>query len=391
MSKAIIRLNIFVFLYSLIANFVHPVTPTFIQMLGLHNYMFGLAFGMMSLANFLFSPFWGKMAERLGPGRIISMSVIGYGCMQLIFGLSTKEWHICVARFFGGFFISATSVAEIVYIMQNSEDVGKDLAMMSMNNTIVSQFGFLIGGFIGLLGVRLTFFIQAAGLACLGIYAGFALKDKSRGGSVPITVKDINPFADFIATKDVLNTYTVLFLAIAAMASLGATCYEQCFNYYIKDVFGFPSSYNGMVKAVIGFICFALNYLVAMKIIRRGRCDRSIIWIFAVMIVLMLGVIGIDAFIPFLIVNILFFGVNSIVKVMTHNMIADHTGKEGAKTAGIYNSISMLGNVGGSFLAGFVYEVSPKSSFVVSAAAIACCLVLAVVHLKAGIKLKEKA
>lgn len=391
MNKAIVRLNIFVFLYSLIANFVHPVTPTFIQMLGLHNYMFGLAFGMMSLANFLFSPFWGKMAERLGPGRIISLAVIGYGCMQLMFGLSTKEWHICVARFFGGFFISAVSVAEIIYIMQNSDDVGKDLAMMSMNNTIVSQFGFLIGGFIGLLGVRLTFFIQAAGLACLGIYVAFALKDKDRGGSAPITVKDINPFADFIATKDVLNTYTVLFLSIAAMSSLGATCYEQCFNYYIKDVFGFPSSYNGMVKAVIGFICFALNYLVAMKIIRRGRCDRSIIWVFAVMIVLMLGVIGIEALIPFLIVNILFFGVNSIVKVMTHNMIADHTSGEGAKTAGIYNSISMLGNVGGSFLAGFVYEVSPKSSFVVSAAAIACCLVLAVVHLRAGIRLKEKA
>ena len=196
MNKAIVRLNIFVFLYSLIANFVHPVTPTFIQMLGLHNYMFGLAFGMMSLANFLFSPFWGKMAERLGPGRIISLAVIGYGCMQLMFGLSTKEWHICVARFFGGFFISAVSVAEIIYIMQNSDDVGKDLAMMSMNNTIVSQFGFLIGGFIGLLGVRLTFFIQAAGLAGLGVYVVFALKDKNRGGSAPITVKDINPFAD---------------------------------------------------------------------------------------------------------------------------------------------------------------------------------------------------
>ena len=83
MNSSIIRINTFVILYSLVANLVHPVTPTFIQMLGLHDYMFGLAFGMMSLANFLFSPFWGKMSERFGPGKVISFSVFGYACMQL--------------------------------------------------------------------------------------------------------------------------------------------------------------------------------------------------------------------------------------------------------------------------------------------------------------------
>ena len=385
MKSSILRINIFVFLYSLAANFVHPVTPTFIKMLGLHDYMFGLAFGMMSLANFLFSPFWGKMSERLGPARVISFSLIGYSIMQLFFGMATQEWQICAVRFIGGFFISAISVAQILFIMQNSDQPGKDLALMTMNNTVVSQFGFLIGGFIGDISVKLTFFVQAACLAAIGVYVFFALHDKERKQTA-FSVKDINPFADFAAARDVLNTYTSLFLAIAAMSSLGATCYEQCFNYYIKDVFGFPSSYNGIVKAIIGFVCLGLNYLVALKIIRRGRSDFSIIWVFALLILLMLGVIGIEVLIPFLIVNILFFGVNSIVKTVTHNMIVEHTGEKEAETAGLYNAISMLGNVAGSFLAGFVYEIGPKTSFVVSAAAMACCLILSIAHLNVGKK-----
>ena len=47
--------------FSLSANYAHPVTPTIIQDLGLNDYMFGLALATMMIANFLFSPFWGKI------------------------------------------------------------------------------------------------------------------------------------------------------------------------------------------------------------------------------------------------------------------------------------------------------------------------------------------
>ena len=51
---------------SLAANFAHPATPTLIQNLGLNDYMFGVAFAGMSLTNFLFSPFWGKISDQIG-------------------------------------------------------------------------------------------------------------------------------------------------------------------------------------------------------------------------------------------------------------------------------------------------------------------------------------
>ena len=48
-------------LFNLAANFAHPVTPTVIKNLNLHDYMFGLALAAMLFTNFLMSPFWGKI------------------------------------------------------------------------------------------------------------------------------------------------------------------------------------------------------------------------------------------------------------------------------------------------------------------------------------------
>lgn len=389
MKKQIFRINLIIILYSLAANFAHPVTPAFIKMLGLHDYMFGLAFGMMALANFVFSPFWGKMSERYGPGKVLSLALFGYAAMQLFFGSSTQEWEICAARFIGGFFISAISVSQIIYVMQNSDEPGHDLAVMSSNNTVVSQFGFLIGGFLGDISVKMTFMVQAVCLAAIGIVGLVILKDTETGEKTPFTLREINPFADYISCRDMMTRYMVLFLAMAAMTGFGTTAYEQCFNYYIRDVFGFPSSANGIVKAIIGFVCFALNLFVTLKIVRRGHIDRSVNVFYATMVVMLLGVVLIDAFIPFMAVNILFFGVSSIVSTILHNMIAEHGTDRGAESAGLFNATRMLGSVAGSFTAGFIYTLGPKVSFIVSAVVLSVALVFSLAHYGYGKKQKE--
>ena len=46
--------------FNLAANFAHPVTPTVIQNLKLHDYMFGVALAAMQFTNFLVSPSGGK-------------------------------------------------------------------------------------------------------------------------------------------------------------------------------------------------------------------------------------------------------------------------------------------------------------------------------------------
>ena len=84
-KNPILRLFILTSFYFLIANFAHPVEPTYYKMLNLPDYMFGLAFAAMATTIFMFSPFWGKMADRFGPVRTASICFIGYGIGQAYF------------------------------------------------------------------------------------------------------------------------------------------------------------------------------------------------------------------------------------------------------------------------------------------------------------------
>ena len=72
-------------LQSMAANFAHPVTPTIIQNLGLGDYMFGLAFAGMAGTSFLFSPFWGKLADYVQSRTILLICNLGYAVGQTFF------------------------------------------------------------------------------------------------------------------------------------------------------------------------------------------------------------------------------------------------------------------------------------------------------------------
>mgnify|MGYP002508946478 CR=1 FL=1 len=81
-------------LFNLASNYAHPVTPTIIQNLGLHDYMFGLALATMMTANFLFSPFWGKINLYISSRRSLCICCVGYGLAQLGFAATNVVFGV---------------------------------------------------------------------------------------------------------------------------------------------------------------------------------------------------------------------------------------------------------------------------------------------------------
>ena len=52
--------------FCLASNFVHPVTPAFLQLINCSNSMFGFAYSAMALGQFLTSALWGKVGDKIG-------------------------------------------------------------------------------------------------------------------------------------------------------------------------------------------------------------------------------------------------------------------------------------------------------------------------------------
>ena len=102
--------------------------------------------------------------------------------------------------------------------------------------------------------------------------------------------------------------------------------------------------------------------------------------IFAVCAVAMLGVVLLTDFVPFVLVNVLFFIFYYISQPLTQTLVASLSGETNSNTVmGLYNAVSSLGNILGALISGFIYGISPRLPFIFGFAAFAVSTLLAVV------------
>lgn len=367
------KMNLFfivVALQSLGANFAHPITPTIIVNLGLPDYMFGLAFAGMSFTNFLFSPFWGKISTYTGSRFVLLICCIGYGIGQTMFGLSSTEFTIMIARFTSGFFVGGVMVCFLTYVINTSaiENRARNLTIVATITTVFAAFGYMVGGLLGEVSIPWTFALQAVTLSLSGVLFYFVCerdKDETiKKAKFTKILKEANPFNSFLEAKVFLTKSLVILFFVVLLTSIASTAYDQCFNYYIKDQFQFTSAYNGILKAIVGFISLIANATICMWIIRHRDVKHSLIYILSGCATTMLGVVLLDDIIPFIIINIIFFAFNAIYIPLLQDVASKQaTHKNAGVIMGFYNAIKSLGMIGGSLFAGFIYARGAKLSF----------------------------
>ena len=110
--------------------------------------------------------------------------------------------------------------------------------------------------------------------------------------------------------------------------------------------------------------------------------SRSIGYVLLTCMFMMIGIVLIDTVVPFIILNVVFFGFNAVYRPLLQSMLNGFSRKSDAPVVGVYNSISSIGTIVGSLVSGFVYEVSPKGSFVYAAIAFGLAILCAVLQQK---------
>ena len=333
--------------FNLAANFAHPVTPTVIQELQLHDYMFGVALAVMLITNFLLSPFWGKINNYISSRLSLLICCLGYGVAQVWFAYATTELMIILARMFAGLFTGGIFVSFLTYIVNKSdpEDQGKYLTYSATIKSVASAFGYMIGGFLGEFSVRLAFLVQAGTLIAVAIAFFLICEPDSTANLKDIPAKQLmkeaNPFQAFIDSRNFMCMAFVFLFAINIFINFGNTGFDQAFNYYLKAQLGLTSSYNGIIKAGVGFVSFIAN---------MSLC----IWIIKISVK-----IGI-----FILFSILVYAGYSVSVPVLQNMVADQASPEQKNLVmGFFNATQSLGSIAGSLTAGFIYSVNAKLPF----------------------------
>lgn len=157
--------------------------------------------------------------------------------------------------------------------------------------------------------------------------------------------------------------FGVLFVVVF-MINFAFTAYDQCFNYYIKDQFGFSSMYNGFIKAAIGLISLLANMTLCMYIIRRTDTARSEVKVLLVSAIALFGAIIGDAVVPFILLTVVYLSMNAVSVPVLQSIVADRAPHESSNIVmGFYNAIRSFGQVCGATFAGFAYSAGPKVPF----------------------------
>ena len=231
----------------------------------------GLMMMIYSAAQFLFSPFWGSLSDRLGRKPIILTGLIGNTVFFTLFGISTSLLMALVARFCAGAFNANIAVAK-AYIgdISDKTNLAKRMGLIGASFGV----GFTIGPFIGGefsspaekwdLFTNTIFETYPYLLPCLiasmlstvsFIFAITKLPESHKPTSgAKISLNPITHVSNMI--KDIRKVIRMPQLGILVMVSVmfvyGFTIMHAVFVLFTEYDLGFSEAQNGRVFAIIG-------------------------------------------------------------------------------------------------------------------------------------------
>ena len=373
-NRSVLKFFLIYFGFTIVSNFVHSITPAFLQMIQAPSYINGVAFSVMSLCSFFASPFWGKMGDRKPYPQLMAVGFFGYALGQFFFSIARGVPMLLFARVISGLLNGALAVNALSYLISvsDSENRGQYLAMFAMLQSVGTCIGYLIGGVIGDYSLMAVFYAQIGAASVLGIVTLLVLRDAPGRtlSTEKIDFAKINPVTSMTTSMRRVDAAMGVYLAIVFCFGFAMMSYDNYFGYFLRDQFGFPTSYNGYFKALIGIIAIIANSTINMWINKHTDVRKSITVILGLCSVTITAMLLASHSIPaFLGVALLYYTCNAItMPILQVMMMKDEDKSETGTISGLFNAFISLGRTFGPLIAAFAYGLNPLYPFVLAAA-----------------------
>jgi MFS transporter, DHA1 family, multidrug resistance protein len=148
---------------------IAPVLPLYIEKLGMHDLpsvemWSGIAFGSTTLIAALFSPFWGKLADKYGRKPMLLRASFGMAIVLSSMGFVQSVYQLVALRMLMGTISGFNSGAiTLIATQTKTEKAGWALGTLSTGSVGGTLLGPLIGGYlVEILGFRSVFLSMGA-------------------------------------------------------------------------------------------------------------------------------------------------------------------------------------------------------------------------------------
>jgi MFS transporter, DHA1 family, multidrug resistance protein len=166
---------------------IMPFLPLYVQELGVEgesqiSLWSGVIFGANFLTAFLFSPFWGRMADRHGRKLMLLRSGFGMAIVIILTGFATGPWSLLGLRLLNGV-VSGFIPAAIALVATNTpkEHVGYALGTLNSGAVAGAICGPLFGGLMAeTFGFRMIFNITGIVILLAALVVLFLVKEEKK-------------------------------------------------------------------------------------------------------------------------------------------------------------------------------------------------------------------
>lgn len=214
-----------------------PILPLYIAELGVADSgdvarWAGIVFGCNFISLAIFSPIWGKLADRYGRKPMILRASGWLGLIMIGMSFAQSVWHLVVLRLLQGC-LSGFQAAVIPLIAQETprEHSGWAMGMFFTAQVTGGLLGPLIGGMISeLIGIRHSFLLMGS-LCLLGFLALTQVRETRRtaAAEAPAGLRDV--FSALPHRRAVIG----LFLTTLVL-HFSLTCIQPILTVYVSEL-----------------------------------------------------------------------------------------------------------------------------------------------------------
>ena len=249
------------------------LVPQEIRLLGFNEFQIGLIFSISALAWIFFSPFWGRLSDRIGRSKVFMLGIIGFAISLFLFAAIIKIAQLYPisfsllfalligARLINGLLGSAVRPSAGGRIADITDTTNRTSGFARLDAGW--QFGVVLGpvavGFIMLLSGN-NILMPFLFLSLLGLCIGFLnFKLLKKDDSLFLNNEDISPLK--FTDKRVFPS-----LVIAAFLGVSNACIVLTSSLFVNDVI-LKSSEDLYFFVSIGFAIVALSGLITQLFI----------------------------------------------------------------------------------------------------------------------------
>lgn len=356
---------------------VIPLLPAFAEEYGAQGMMVGLVVMSYSLMQFVFTPVWGRLSDRIGRRPIILLSLVASCLGYIIWGFAGSLWMLFLSRLVAGFGNANLAVAQ-AYIadVTTPENRAKGMGIVGA----AFGLGFVLGPFIGGLcagyGHHLAGFV-ASGFSALDLLLTFFLLPEPQTRTQAAHER-FNPHLDFywstLTDKKYRLPLALFFISTFAFANM-----ETTLVLLTEHQYSFTSAQNGLMFAYIGLIMVIMQGGMIGRLSKQFS-EKHLIVTGSLLVALGLLATPLTNSVPVLLVALLFLAVGSGINTPSNQSILSKLAPSSdmGGVMGVGQSLSTLGRIVGPLAGGAAFQyVGMSCPYLIGGAAMIFACILA--------------